>query len=80
MWHRRGERPASFSVKKIADGHRLETVVTLGEERRIGRVLGYGNPSESMLIGREMEILGHDRVYEQAVLSAGEMILAFVQA
>lgn len=75
-----GESATSFSVKKSADGHRLETVVNLGEERRIGRVLGYGNPSESMLIGREMEILGHDRVYEQAVLLAGEMILALVQA
>jgi glucose-6-phosphate dehydrogenase assembly protein OpcA len=71
---------ASFSVKKIAGGHRLETEVTLGHERRIGRLLGYGNPRESILIGRELEILGHDRVYEQAVILAGEMILALVQA
>jgi hypothetical protein len=32
--------------------------------------------SETELIGKELEILGHDRVYEQAVLAAGEMIKA----
>jgi glucose-6-phosphate dehydrogenase assembly protein OpcA len=75
-----GDVAASFSVKKSADGHRLETEVILGGERRIGRVLGYRNLSESILIGRELEILGSDYVYEQAVIAAGEMVLALIQA
>jgi len=31
------------------------------------------------LVGKELESLGHDRVYEQAVLAAGEMIEAMGQ-
>jgi len=70
---------ASFNVKRSSSGRRLETEVLLGEERRLGRVLGYENLSESALLGRELEILGHDRVFEQAVLTAGEFILSLVQ-
>jgi len=66
----------AFTVRRSSDGQRIETVVARGEERVAQRVLSYEGLSESELIGRELEILGHDRVYEQAVLAAGEIIKA----
>jgi glucose-6-phosphate dehydrogenase assembly protein OpcA len=65
-----------FSVRRSADGNRIETSVTRGDEKSSERVLGYEGLSESELIGREIQILGHDRVYEQAVLAAGELVKA----
>lgn len=66
----------TFTVKRSGDRRRIETDVTLGEESRIQRVLSYENWSESELVGRELEILGHDSVYEQAILSASDMVWA----
>jgi len=68
------DESASFSVRRSSDAQRIETVVARGEERIAQRVLSYESLSESELIGRELEILGHDRVYEQAVIAAGEMV------
>lgn len=65
-----------FSVRRSADGNRIETSVSRGEQKSSQRVLSYEGLSESELIGNEIEILGHDRVYEQAVLSAGELVKA----
>jgi glucose-6-phosphate dehydrogenase assembly protein OpcA len=65
---------ALFSVRRSADATRIETVVTMGEERKAQRVLSYEGLKESELIGKELEILGHDRVYEQAVMAAGEIV------
>lgn len=69
-----GDHPVSFTVRRSADGQRIETSVTRGEQTGVQRVLSYEGLSETELIGKELEILGHDRVYEQAVLAAGEMI------
>jgi glucose-6-phosphate dehydrogenase assembly protein OpcA len=65
---------AIFSVQRSADGTRIETEVVYGKRRNVQRVLSYEGMSESTLIGREIEILGHDRVYEQAVLAVGAFI------
>jgi glucose-6-phosphate dehydrogenase assembly protein OpcA len=65
--------PATFTLKRSEDGSRVMTEVTLGEKQH-QRVLGYEGWDEVSLIGRELEILGHDRVYEQAAVSAGEMV------
>ena len=70
------DQPISFTVRRSADGQRIETSVTRGEEKGVQRVLSYEGLNETELIGKELEILGHDRVYEQAVLAAGEMIKA----
>jgi len=70
------DQSVSFTVRRSADGQRIETSVTRDEEKSSQRVLGYEGLSETELIGKELEILGHDRVYEQAVLAAGEMIKA----
>ncbi len=67
------DESASFVVRRSGDGNRIETLAAIGEERQIQRVLNYDDWSESALIARELEILGHDRVYEQAVTSAGEL-------
>ena len=67
---------ATFEVKRSDDGSRIETEVRLGEERKLQRVLSYENSGEAALVGIELEILGHDRVYEEAVLAAGEMVAA----
>jgi glucose-6-phosphate dehydrogenase assembly protein OpcA len=69
-----GDKAGSFTVRRSEDGQRIETSVKRGEEMRVQRVLSYEGLSEGELIGREIEILGHDRVYEQAVLAAGELI------
>jgi glucose-6-phosphate dehydrogenase assembly protein OpcA len=63
-----------FSVRRSADGSRIETAVTQEKEKRAQRVLSYEALSESALIARELEILGRDRIYEQAVQAAAEMI------
>lgn len=70
------DQSVTFTVRRSADGQRIETSVTRGEEKGVQRVLSYEGLSETELIGKELEILGHDRVYEQAVLAAGEMIKA----
>jgi glucose-6-phosphate dehydrogenase assembly protein OpcA len=64
----------SFSVRRSADGLRIETAVSAGDEKYSQRVLSYESLGESELIGKELEILGHDRVYEQAVLAAADLI------
>ena len=68
------DEPVSFTVRRSADGQRIETSVTRAEEKSSQRVLSYEGLSETELIGKELEILGHDRIYEQAVLAAGEII------
>jgi glucose-6-phosphate dehydrogenase assembly protein OpcA len=70
------DQPVSFTVRRSADGQRIETSVTRGEEKGVQRVLSYEGLSETELVGKELEILGHDRVYEQSVLAAGEFIKA----
>lgn len=70
------EQSALFTVRRSADGKRIETSMARGDETRVQRVLSYEGLSESELVGKELEILGHDRVYEQAVLAAGELIKA----
>ncbi|HJZ67984.1 MAG TPA: glucose-6-phosphate dehydrogenase assembly protein OpcA, partial [Blastocatellia bacterium] len=65
-----------FTVRRSADATRIETSVSRDAERRVQRVLSYEALSEAELIGKELEILGHDKVYEQAVLSAGDLVRA----
>jgi len=71
-----GDQPVTFTVSRSADGPRIETSVTRDEAKSAQRVLGYEDLSETELVGKELEILGHDRVYEQAVLAAGELVKA----
>jgi glucose-6-phosphate dehydrogenase assembly protein OpcA len=70
------DHPVAFMVRRSGDGQRIETSVTRAEVKSSQRVLSYEGLSETELIGKELEILGHDRIYEQAVLTAGEIIKA----
>jgi glucose-6-phosphate dehydrogenase assembly protein OpcA len=72
----KADTTASFAIKRSEDRSRIETEVALGDKRKTQRVLSYENWSEAALIGRELEIEGHDRVYERAVLAAAEMVAA----
>jgi glucose-6-phosphate dehydrogenase assembly protein OpcA len=72
------DESVSFTVRRSADGQRIETSVTRGDDKGAQRVLGYEGLSESQLVGKELEILGHDRVYEKSVLAAGEFIKAIL--
>ena len=74
--HSAKDESVLFAVRRSADGNRIETSVSRGDEKSSERVLSYEGLSESELIGKEIQILGHDRVYEQAVLAAGELVKA----
>ncbi|HKQ03931.1 MAG TPA: glucose-6-phosphate dehydrogenase assembly protein OpcA [Blastocatellia bacterium] len=68
------DKACAFTVRRSADGTRIETGVTLDEAKRPKRVLSYEGLDEGALLARELEILGNDRVYEETVKAAGAMI------
>lgn len=69
----RADGTPSFSVRRSQDAQRIDTEVT-GAHRCSRRVLSYESWTESALIARELELLGHDRIYEQAVLAAARFL------
>lgn len=71
-----GDAPSAFVVSRSEDGRYLETQVVVGDERRASRLLVGGDKTEAELLERELEILGHDRVYEDAVRAAALMLEA----
>jgi glucose-6-phosphate dehydrogenase assembly protein OpcA len=68
------ERGASFLVSRSEDGLHLGTHTTIGERSYPGRLVPVGNSSAAQLLSREMEILGNDRIYEEAIGLAPEMM------
>ena len=65
---------ATFIVSRSEDGRYLETQVIGGTKVRAERVVMYGGQSDAELLSRELEILARDRVYEQSIATAVEMI------
>lgn len=65
-----GERSASFVVNRSEDGEYLETSAKIGVQRCPGRRVRFRNLSTVQLLSREMEILGGDKIYEEAILLA----------
>ena len=61
------EPSARFVVSCCDDGFYLQTTVELAGTKLDGRVFPVGDQREAQLISRELEILGHDTVYEQAL-------------
>lgn len=61
------EPAARFVVSRSEDGLYLQTTVELAGAKVDGRVFPLGRQSEAQLISRELEILSHDTVYEQAL-------------
>ncbi|HEY0319553.1 MAG TPA: glucose-6-phosphate dehydrogenase assembly protein OpcA [Pyrinomonadaceae bacterium] len=68
--------PCAFIVARSEDGRYLETQTTSNDERRASRLLVGGDKTEAELLGRELEILSHDRIYEEAVRGAVRILEA----
>jgi glucose-6-phosphate dehydrogenase assembly protein OpcA len=67
--------PAStFVVSRSEDGLYLETQVARGEDVRAARVLKVRNRSAAVLLGRELEIISHEDVYEEALRTAATLV------
>ncbi|MFQ5656471.1 MAG: glucose-6-phosphate dehydrogenase assembly protein OpcA [Candidatus Methylomirabilales bacterium] len=62
-----GEPSARFMVSKSEDGLHLLSNIELAEKSVVGKVRRLDDHSQARLISRELEILDHDAVYEQAL-------------
>ncbi|MCM3871606.1 MAG: glucose-6-phosphate dehydrogenase assembly protein OpcA, partial [Pyrinomonadaceae bacterium] len=58
---------STFLVSRSEDGLHLETQKTIGERSYPGRLVPIGNWSTAQMLGREMEILCSDKIYEEAI-------------
>jgi glucose-6-phosphate dehydrogenase assembly protein OpcA len=67
---------AEFSVALRAGGTKLETEARIGDAHSVGRVLGYEMRSEANRLSRELAILSHDAIYEEAVAQAAHLVEA----
>jgi glucose-6-phosphate dehydrogenase assembly protein OpcA len=67
---------AEFSVALSRDGNRLETSASIDGEHSVGRVLAYEQKTEGQRLSREMGLLARDRIYEQALNVAAQLIEA----
>ena len=61
------EPTARFSAFIAPDDQHLESHVTLEGKQEVARVIRFYDEDEAQLVSREMEILGHDKVYEQGL-------------
>ncbi|HEY6187747.1 MAG TPA: glucose-6-phosphate dehydrogenase assembly protein OpcA [Pyrinomonadaceae bacterium] len=66
--------PTSFVVLRSKDGRYLETEVGGDNETRCARTLIGGDKSEAELLACELEIINHDRMYEEAISAAARML------
>ena len=73
------DMPATFLVSRSEDGLHLETQTTIGERAYPGRLMPVGNWSAAQLLSREMEILCNDKIYEEAIGMAPEMLRGTAQ-
>lgn len=68
-------QPATFVVLRSPDGRYLETEVGGDKgETRSARTLVAGDKTEAELVENELEILSHDRIYEEALAAAALML------
>ncbi len=63
-----------FEVFRSEDGVYLETCAQAGAESRRERVFKVRNRSTGNLLGRELEIPYHDRIYEESIAAATELL------
>ena len=64
---------ADFSVSRSEDGQFLKTNVELSGKSHAGRLIRIDAENETNLICKELEILGHDTVYEQTLAFLGTL-------
>lgn len=72
----RGSQPATFSVKRSADGLHVLAEANIGSDIHRGRVLPVRNRPLAQLLVREMEIMTNDNLYQQALETATVIISA----
>ena len=63
----------SFVAMRAEDCRELETREASDDETRTTRVISAADRSEAQLLGAELGILSHDRIYEEAVLTAVDL-------
>ncbi|HEX8141281.1 MAG TPA: glucose-6-phosphate dehydrogenase assembly protein OpcA [Pyrinomonadaceae bacterium] len=66
--------PSKFVVLRSKDGRYLETQVSGAGETLSSRALLGGDKSEAELLACELEIISHDRIYEEAISVAARML------
>jgi glucose-6-phosphate dehydrogenase assembly protein OpcA len=69
---------STFIVARSEDGRYLETEALSNNERRAARRIVAGDKTEAELLSRELEIVGHDRIYEEAVHAAVRLLRSFI--
>lgn len=65
---------ATFQVRQSEEQQWLTTEVALGAQRRPCHLCSHEPMDTARLLASELEILGHDRIYEQAVIAAAAMV------
>jgi glucose-6-phosphate dehydrogenase assembly protein OpcA len=65
---------STFVISESVDGQSFETQASVGEALRASRVVCRSKHSEAELIERELEILTHDHIYEEAIARVAEML------
>ncbi len=73
---RAGQGAGEFSVAVNEAGTKLSTEAHVGTAREIERVLAYEQKSEGQRLSRELGLLMRDKIYEQAVAAAAQMLAA----
>lgn len=66
--------PASFSVRRSADGLHILAEANIGADIHRGRVLPVRNRSLAQLLSREMEIVTNDNLYQKSLAVANRLI------
>lgn len=71
----RNERAgAEFFALKSPDWTKLETSARIGGAHAAGRVLAYEARGEGQRLARELSLMARDRIYEEAVAAAAELV------
>ncbi len=70
---------AEFYVAMNEAGTKLETEARVGDRPHIDRVLAYEQKTEGQRLSRELSLLVRDRVYEEAVSAAAQLLAALPQ-
>ncbi len=73
---RSAQGDAEFSVAVNEAGTKLSTEAHVGAAREIERVLAYEQKSEGQRLSRELGLLVRDKIYEQAVAAAAQILAA----
>ncbi len=73
--HSKSENPASFAVARSSDNLHLLTEAYVKKDVHRGRVMPVRNRSAAQLLGREMEILCNDQIYQEALTVASQLIV-----